>query len=627
MTRVRISALAVPVCFVVAGLLPRPADAISIQLNSQPSIPLLTAQYDPDARRLVAQSELGNVQCGSGSEPIPGGTFSLRLDGRDYRMTPQSAAQVFGYAVNTRTFQGRLTLLDEMVGTPSCESSNVSTANLRLQLDNEPLQRIGQGVIYRTALPRRIEVRVIDPLICFDFGGSSGNLRLDLTDANDETWNIEGVTLAQYAHSSGVVRVGLPPTMSCFGFDDGAGNDGGLPGIQGATDSLFGSGFEIHEIYPDLAVAVVELPSALENVFRYRIEVANYAVGAAQHVRLRDFYPKTGVPRFVDGAVNWSCSASAPGANCGAVLEGGGRVDLVNASLPGYVVGSGTPPRLLIEVERTFSEYQLGQAFSIQAAATIAPPGLPDRDRANNSSNILAVVSEPAGPIAADDLFATDQDSPLVGNVYADNGFGADEHAAALPFFVARVNGAEASVGVPVELRAAPGGGNPATVTLQSNGSMSFDPGDAFVPVPAGGLDQASFTYTLRDADLLESTATVSINVTGLNDPPVAGDVTLSIPVVAGNASGAVGAPGVLGQSSDPDHGATISVSAVNGGAYTPGAPFPIPGGAVLTMNADGSFTYFKAGVAVGQSDSFDITISDGEFTDVARVTINFVAL
>ncbi|HRQ65638.1 MAG TPA: Ig-like domain-containing protein [Xanthomonadaceae bacterium] len=617
-------AIAISVSLLVAGLAPPPAAAININLNSQHSFPLLTADYDPAARRLSAQSEIGNIECATGGEAIPPGTYSLRLDGQDYRLTDLSIGQqVFRYDTNDRTFQANLTRLEELIGS-GCESSGVSAANLRLQIDSEPTQRIGQGVIYRTAAPRRLEVRIVDPLICFDYGGGAGALRLDLTDVNGDFSSFAGVTLAQYVHGNGLLRIGMPPTASCFGFGEGgAQGEGG--GVGGSPDLLFASSYEIEEIYPDLVLTLSELPSATFGLFRYRIEVANVAIGAADNIRIRDLFPKIGEVRFIDSLIeNWNCTAFGVGSSCGAVNSGTGRLDLVGAALPRHIPGAGAPPRLVIDVERAYADFDetlLGGIFSIQAAVTTSPPGLPDRNRADNSANLQAVVSEPAGPIARDDEFGTDQDTSTSGNLFADNGHGADEHAAGQSFWVGKVNGDPISVGAPVVIREAPGDGIPATVTVQSNGSMDFDPGEAFISVPGGGSAMETFTYTLTDVDNLESTATVTISVTGFNDPPVGGDMTYEVPV--GGLTVSDPALGVLAASVDPD-GDPLSVVAVDGATLVGGAIF-LPSGGVLFMNANGTFNYALPGASPGQGDSFSITISDGEFTDVARITIQIV--
>jgi hypothetical protein len=364
-------------------------------------------------------------------------------------------------------------------------------------------------------------------------------------------------------------------------------------------------------------VAISEQPSAQAGVYRYRVTVSNHAIGAAENVQVRDLFPKIGDPRFIDGLVNWTCTAQGAGASCGSVNEGAGRVDLVSAFLPAHLPGGGSPPRLTIDVERSFANFDtslLGLAFRVYAAATTAAPGLPDRNRATNSAALSAVVSEPAGPIAVDDAFDTDQDTSIVRDVTAN-----DDHALGQSFFVARVNGSEAGVGVPVVVEAAPAWGSlPATVTVQSNGQMSFDPGEAFIPVPRDQSALASFTYTLRDSADLESTATVTITVAGLNDAPVGGDASFEIPAI-----GAVfTAPGVLGASFDPD-GDALSVVTVDGSGFVSGLGFTLPSGAILTMFSDGSFSYNPNGaVGPGGNDSFSIELSDGELTDVARITI-----
>jgi hypothetical protein len=620
-------ASAVSACLLAGGLAAPPAAAVKLDLVNLPGpsgYDLLSADYDPAARRLTVRTQIGNLECAPQGEIIPPGTYSLRLDGRNYRLGLLPSTVPFRYLTATGRIETSLPLLDELTS-PECKSSGVSAANLRLRIDDEPSQAIGQGVVYRTGSPRRVEVRVTDPLICFDFGSAPGNLRLDLTDANGDLWQLPAISLASYAHSTGLLSVRLPSTSSCFGFNGQSGQSVATGGGPGA-DALFSSGFEIEEIYPDLRVTITELPSVLENVFRYRIDVTNHAIGPAENIRVRDFFPKVGSPSFVDGIVNWDCTASGTGASCGVDLEGGGRVDLVGALLPAHLPGSGSPPRLRIEVERTLVDYVLGQPLAIQAAATTSPPGLPDRNRADNSAVLLSQVSEPQGPIARDDAFQTDQDTAVGGNLFADNGHGPDGHAAGQSFFVARVNGAETNVGLPVALAPPPAWGSvPATVTVQANGTMSFDPGEAFIPVPRNQSSEASFTYTLRDGDGLESTATVTITVAGLNDPPVAGDMEFDLPVTSGNVGGTIVAPGMLGGSWDPD-GDPLSVVRINGQTFTGGQLIVLPSGASLFPWSDGTFSYARTSVSVGQFDSFDIVVSDGLLEDVARVTINYVA-
>ncbi|MDZ8106820.1 MAG: Ig-like domain-containing protein [Nostoc sp. DedQUE12a] len=88
----------------------------------------------------------------------------------------------------------------------------------------------------------------------------------------------------------------------------------------------------------------------------------------------------------------------------------------------------------------------------------------------------------------------------------------------------------------------------------------------------------------------------------------------------------------VLANDSDPDND-PLTVTNVNGNAVTVGTPITLSSGALLTLNADGTFTYnpnaqFESlGVGEIGSDSFIYTISDGRLNTIASVnlTINGV--
>ncbi|NJM40260.1 MAG: cadherin-like domain-containing protein, partial [Anaerolineae bacterium] len=91
--------------------------------------------------------------------------------------------------------------------------------------------------------------------------------------------------------------------------------------------------------------------------------------------------------------------------------------------------------------------------------------------------------------------------------------------------------------------------------------------------------------------------------------------------------------PGVLLNDTDGDTDPLI-VSEINGSAVNIGNPIALPSGALVTLNANGSFTYDPTGqfdnLAFGQqaSDQFDYTVDDGNGgTDTATVyiTINGV--
>jgi VCBS repeat-containing protein len=139
------------------------------------------------------------------------------------------------------------------------------------------------------------------------------------------------------------------------------------------------------------------------------------------------------------------------------------------------------------------------------------------------------------------------------------------------------------------------------SLTLNANGSFSYTPANNYY-----GPD--SFSYTLSDGHGGTSTASVSLNVVFVNQPPVAVGDTYS---TNENTPLNVPAPGVMGNDSDPD-GGSLSVALNTGVAH-----------GSLTLNANGSFGYTPAANFSGQ-DSFSYTLSDGQGgTASATVKIN----
>jgi VCBS repeat-containing protein len=157
-------------------------------------------------------------------------------------------------------------------------------------------------------------------------------------------------------------------------------------------------------------------------------------------------------------------------------------------------------------------------------------------------------------PVAEDDSYTTDEDTPLV--VPAPGVLGNDSDVDGDTLTAVLVSG--------------PSHG---TLTLNPNGSFTYTPEENFV-----GED--SFTYQAYDGVAYSNVATVTITVTPVNDAPVAQNDSYTAnedtPLV-------VPAPGVLGNDSDVD-GDTLTAVLVSG-----------PSHGTLTLNPNGSFTYTPA--------------------------------
>jgi VCBS repeat-containing protein len=126
------------------------------------------------------------------------------------------------------------------------------------------------------------------------------------------------------------------------------------------------------------------------------------------------------------------------------------------------------------------------------------------------------------------------------------------------------------------------------TVVVNSDGSFSYAPAADY-----SGPD--SFSYKASDGHL-DSTATVTITVTAVNDPPTAVNDTFN------TSENAALTNNVLTNDTDPDtaHSA-LSATLVSGPAHA----------ASFTLNADGSFTYAPVADYNGP-DSFSYKASDG---------------
>ena len=175
--------------------------------------------------------------------------------------------------------------------------------------------------------------------------------------------------------------------------------------------------------------------------------------------------------------------------------------------------------------------------------------------------------------------------------------------------------------------------GNPVSqgsvVTLGSGIEITVGAGGQ-ITVTGDGSSSANDTFTYQVSNGLGgvASATVNVEVTVPNlNPPVAqddaeavnADATLSDSVLTNNGNGV---------DSDPN-GDPLSVVQVNLTEFTPGSPITLPSGALLTMNANGTYVYDPNGafdgVAEGATtvDSFSYTVTDGQGgNDTATVSI-----
>lgn len=200
----------------------------------------------------------------------------------------------------------------------------------------------------------------------------------------------------------------------------------------------------------------------------------------------------------------------------------------------------------------------------------------------------LEVVSVNDGPAAVNDEYTTDEDTALSVNT-ADGLLGNDTDADGDTLTASLVSG--------------PSHG---TLTLNADGSFDYTPEANF-----SGVD--GFSYLVNDGTTNSDVASVTLNVTGINDGPTAvndeyttnEDTALTMDV----------AGGLLVNDTDPDS-ASLTAALVGG---------PMHG--AVTLNPDGSFTYTPSADFNGV-DGFSYVVSDGTLeSDVATVTINVTSV
>ena len=119
-----------------------------------------------------------------------------------------------------------------------------------------------------------------------------------------------------------------------------------------------------------------------------------------------------------------------------------------------------------------------------------------------------------------------------------------------------------------------------AFVTLNADGSFTYDPNGSFEALDTGETDTDSFTYRATDGDGGTDIATVRITITGVNDPPVAVDDTGSTDE---DSVLTVAAPGVLTNDTDVE-GDSLTVVRVNGLTTNVGSPVSLASGAIVTQ-------------------------------------------
>ncbi len=160
-----------------------------------------------------------------------------------------------------------------------------------------------------------------------------------------------------------------------------------------------------------------------------------------------------------------------------------------------------------------------------------------------------------------------------------------------------------------------------ATVTIAADGSFTYDPTTSatLAALARGDTLNDTFSYTIEDTHGATDTATVTVEVTGENKPPVAVDDDFLGLSGVDEDSTLLDAIGVLDNDTDADDPPNaLFVSGLNGTNLLTGLSTL---GAAITMNPDGTFLYDPTdadslqALADGDTttDTFTYTVDDGQ--------------
>ncbi|TWU31790.1 Ig-like domain-containing protein [Novipirellula artificiosorum] len=147
------------------------------------------------------------------------------------------------------------------------------------------------------------------------------------------------------------------------------------------------------------------------------------------------------------------------------------------------------------------------------------------------------------------------------------------------------------------------------SATQPTNGAaVSVDDGEVRFLLDSNFNGDFEFTYQVRDNEGIQETATVTVTVTPVNDPPVGVDDTFNVDQGStGNAFDVI-ANDTLG----PDSGETLTVSEV--GTSTAGA--------TMTLSSDKKSILYTPPASFTGTDTFTYTVTDGGLTDQVTVTV-----
>lgn len=267
-------------------------------------------------------------------------------------------------------------------------------------------------------------------------------------------------------------------------------------------------------------------------------------------------------------------------------------VEPLTVAAPGTYVGAYGTLTIAANGSYTYTPGAGAQALDTgETAQDVFTYAATDGTASDSASLTITVTGLNDAPVANDDTNSTDENSPVTGNVLAN----------------------DTDVDVETLTVTNPGTyiGAYGTLVLAANGSYTYTPGAAAALLNTGQSANDIFTYIASDGTATDN-ATLTITVNGLSGAPNAVDDTATT-----NEDNAVSGNVLTNDTDAENDPLTVTNPGTYNGTYGD-----------LTLNADGSWTYTPNaaanGLAAGETaqDVFSYTATDGSASDSANLTV-----
>jgi large repetitive protein len=233
------------------------------------------------------------------------------------------------------------------------------------------------------------------------------------------------------------------------------------------------------------------------------------------------------------------------------------------------------------------------------------------------SINIPLRININCPPTVKNDAVTAEESTIYNGNIFVNNGSGADYDINDDTYTVTKINGVITNVGAQILL-------DKGALTVNTNGTFSFDPKGKYEYLAAGQTAVLTFTYNATDARGLESDlATVQLTITGTNDLPVTADDAITTdedkPVTSNITANDADVDGTIDV-------ATVDLDPVKTGRQT---SYTIAGQGTYTVDDLGVLTFTPLANYNGTATPIKYNVKDdsGAISNVATISVNVVSV